>query len=412
MGLEDSLRLRSWRAPTARVTYDRGSDGVVIPGSYRNRHDAVDGSTVQLTIDDDIQFYVQQQVQQAKDLSGAKNVSAVVLDAKTGEVLAMANDNTFDPSQDIGSAGGPATGQPAGVLAVRAGFGEQDHHRVVGHRVRPVQPRRGAAGARLDRHGRRHRARRVGSRRDAVHDHRGVREVVQRRHPDAGAAGRPGALLRHGRSKFGLGQRTGVGLPGESAGPGAADRPVVGQHVRQPAHRPGSFDDAAADDRACTRPSPTTGCASRPASSSPRSRPTAPAPTSRGPTACGWCRRRPRRPCATCCGRSCSSDPMGYQQGTGPAAAVEGYQIAGKTGTAQQINPACGCYYDNVYWITFAGHGARRRSALRRRHHDGQPAAHAPTASRARRRRRCSTTSRPGCCSARTCRCRPTRVRR
>ena len=47
-------------------------------------------------------------------------------------------------------------------------------------------------------------------------------------------------------------------------------------------------------------------------------------------------------------------DPMGYQQGTGPAAAVPGYQMAGKTGTAQQINPACGCYYDN-YWITFAG---------------------------------------------------------
>ena len=42
----------------------------MIPGSYRNRHDAVDGSTIQLTIDDDIQFYVQQQVQQAKNLSG------------------------------------------------------------------------------------------------------------------------------------------------------------------------------------------------------------------------------------------------------------------------------------------------------------------------------------------------------
>ena len=48
-------------------------------------------------------------------------------------------------------------------------------------------------------------------------------------------------------------------------------------------------------------------------------------------------------------------DPRGIQQGTGPAAAVEGYQIAGKTGTAQQINPGCGCYYDDVYWITFAG---------------------------------------------------------
>ena len=58
------------------ITYDRGSDGVVIPGSYRNKHDAVNGSTVQLTIDDDIQYYVQQQVQLAKDASGVKNVSA------------------------------------------------------------------------------------------------------------------------------------------------------------------------------------------------------------------------------------------------------------------------------------------------------------------------------------------------
>src|SRR5262249_4300353 len=104
LGLEDSLD--SVLAGTdGSITYDRGSDGVVIPGSYRNRHDAVDGSTVMLTLDDDIQFYVQQQVQQAKNLSGAKNVSAVVLDAKTGEVLAMANDNTFDPSQDIGRQG-------------------------------------------------------------------------------------------------------------------------------------------------------------------------------------------------------------------------------------------------------------------------------------------------------------------
>ena len=48
-------------------------------------------------------------------------------------------------------------------------------------------------------------------------------------------------------------------------------------------------------------------------------------------------------------------DPKGEQQGTGPLAAVDGYQISGKTGTAQQIDGACGCYYDDVYWITFAG---------------------------------------------------------
>ena len=43
------------------------------------------------------------------------------------------------------------------------------------------------------------------------------------------------------------------------------------------------------------------------------------------------------------------------QRGTGPAAAVPGYQAAGKTGTAQQVNPVCGCYASSTYWITFAG---------------------------------------------------------
>src|ERR1700731_3160241 len=104
LGQEDSLD-SALSGTDGSVTYDRGSDGVVIPGSYRNRHRAVNGSTVQLTLDDDIQFYVQQQVQQAKDLSGAHNVSAAVLDAKRGEVGGMANDNTFGPTQEIGRQG-------------------------------------------------------------------------------------------------------------------------------------------------------------------------------------------------------------------------------------------------------------------------------------------------------------------
>ena len=46
---------------------------------------------------------------------------------------------------------------------------------------------------------------------------------------------------------------------------------------------------------------------------------------------------------------------MGIQNGTGAKAAVAGYQVSGKTGTAQQVDPSCGCYSNSRYNITFAG---------------------------------------------------------
>jgi cell division protein FtsI (penicillin-binding protein 3) len=42
-------------------------------------------------------------------------------------------------------------------------------------------------------------------------------------------------------------------------------------------------------------------------------------------------------------------------EGTAPEAQIPGYRVAGKTGTAQKVNPACGCYRDGGYTASFAG---------------------------------------------------------
>ncbi|MGH3434471.1 MAG: penicillin-binding transpeptidase domain-containing protein, partial [Thermocrispum sp.] len=53
--------------------------------------------------------------------------------------------------------------------------------------------------------------------------------------------------------------------------------------------------------------------------------------------------------------RATTQEGDGMNSGTAPAAALAGYQIAGKTGTAQQINPATGTYSQSKYNVTFAG---------------------------------------------------------
>ena len=41
-------------------------------------------------------------------------------------------------------------------------------------------------------------------------------------------------------------------------------------------------------------------------------------------------------------------------EGTAPGAAIPGYRVAGKTGTAQRVGERCGCY-DGTFTVSFAG---------------------------------------------------------
>ncbi len=352
LGLEDSMD-SVLAGADGSVTYDRGSDGVVIPGSYRNRHDAVNGSSLQLTLDDDIQFYVQQQVQMAKDASGARNASAVVLDAKTGEVLAMANDNTFDPSQDIGRQDNKQIGNlpvsspfepgsvnkiitaasvienglsnPDEVLAVPGsiGMGGVTIRDAWGHGVAPYTTT-GVFGK---------------------SSNVGTLMLVQRLGPEK---------FYEMLAKFGLGQRTGVGLPGESAGivppidqwsGSTFSNLPIGQGLSMTLLQMAGMYQAIANDGVRIPPRIVKATIAADGSRTEERRPEGIRVVS--PDTARTVRNMFRA--------VVQRDPTGVQQGTGPAAAVDGYQVAGKTGTAQQINPACGCYYEDVYWITFAG---------------------------------------------------------
>lgn len=78
-------------------TYRKGKDGVVIPGS-ESVTDAVNGGTVQLTINSDLQWYLQQMVGEEAQKQGAKGGTVTVVEVGTGKIRAAAEWPAMDPN--------------------------------------------------------------------------------------------------------------------------------------------------------------------------------------------------------------------------------------------------------------------------------------------------------------------------
>jgi cell division protein FtsI (penicillin-binding protein 3) len=83
--------------------YERGADGVALPGSLVVEKKAVDGGTVQLTIDRDLQWEAQQAINQQVQRVSAESGYLVIMNARTGELVAVAEDGSVDPNDVDGS---------------------------------------------------------------------------------------------------------------------------------------------------------------------------------------------------------------------------------------------------------------------------------------------------------------------
>lgn len=80
------------------ATYERGADGVALPGSTVVKDEVVNGGTVKLTLDRDLQWQVQQAVNEQATKVRAEWVMAIVMNAKTGEIVAVGEDASVDPN--------------------------------------------------------------------------------------------------------------------------------------------------------------------------------------------------------------------------------------------------------------------------------------------------------------------------
>ena len=92
-------------------TYQQSRDGRMIPTAGQQITPAVPGLDVRLTIDSDLQWYAQNALAQKVNETLALSGSVVVMNARTGQLTAVASYPTFDPNK-VGQAKGNLDNKP------------------------------------------------------------------------------------------------------------------------------------------------------------------------------------------------------------------------------------------------------------------------------------------------------------
>ncbi|MFD5278957.1 peptidoglycan D,D-transpeptidase FtsI family protein [Pseudarthrobacter sp. NPDC058362] len=97
--------------------FEIGADGLRIPVGVDELTPPEDGKDVKLTINSDLQYFAQQAIQSQSEKLGAEWGVIIVMDVKTGNLVAMADTNAPDPNNP-----GLVAPQDRGVRAVTAAY--------------------------------------------------------------------------------------------------------------------------------------------------------------------------------------------------------------------------------------------------------------------------------------------------
>jgi cell division protein FtsI (penicillin-binding protein 3) len=341
-GLESSMN-STISGVDGKYSYANGY-GAEIPGSQSEIIPAQTGTTVRLTVDRDIQWVAEKAIADAVKSSNAISGTVIVMDPKTGEILAHATAPTFNPNntskvslvamrnpsvQDVYEPG--STGK---VMTLAAAIEEKKVTPETVFTV-PYALKRSTK---------------------VFHDHE---KHATQRLTTAGILAvssntgsiQVGELLSHDKfydylTKFGVGSKTGSGLPGESRGilPKVADwsgtsAPTMafGQGYSLTAMQATSIFATIANDGVRVSPTVIAGTSDASGNYTPAAGRTSQRVVS----------------VETAKTMRLMMESVVSANGTAPTAAIAGYRVAGKTGTAMRIDDTCGCY--RGYTASFIG---------------------------------------------------------
>jgi len=341
-GLESSMNSKI-KGIEGKYSYANGYKAE-IPGSQSEIVPAQAGTSIRLTVDRDIQWVASKAIADVVKSTRALSGTVIVMDPKTGHILAHATAPTFDPNDttkvSLVAMRNPSVldvyepGSTGKVMTLAAAIEEK---KITPETVLtiPYALKRSVK---------------------TFHDHEphptqrlttaGVLAVSS----NTGSI-KIGEMMSNDKlydylTKFGIGSKTGSGLPGESRGilPKVADwsgttAPTVafGQGYSVTAMQATSVFATIANDGVRVSPTVIAGTSD----SSGNYTPTAARESVRviSPETAAQMRLM--------------MESVVSANGTAPSAAIPGYRVAGKTGTAQRIDDTCGCY--RGYTASFIG---------------------------------------------------------